>query len=103
MRDVTFRFGLPALLAALLTAGTCTATTDPGGLLGINATVEFAQVGSGCWTLAASDGARYEPLDLPKEFRQNGVEVRVRLDEVDNVASTCMVGRVVEIIEIRRS
>lgn len=97
------RLGLVVFLATVLTGTSCSLTTDPGGVFGISATVQFAQVGSGCWTLVASDGTVYEPLDLPEDLQQDGVRVRVWLEEVDNLASTCMVGQIVEITEIRRS
>lgn len=97
------RFGLTTFLAALLTAGTCSATTDPGGVFGIQATVQLAQVGGGCWTLVASDGVRYEPINLPQDLQQDGVRVHVWMDAVDDLVSTCMVGRIVEITRIRRN
>lgn len=97
------RLGLVVFLATVSTGASCSLTTNPGGVFGISVTVQFAQVGSGCWTLVASDGTVYEPLDLPEDLQQDGVRVHVWLEEVDDLASTCMVGPIVEITEIRRS
>ena len=97
------RPGLAGFLVASLTGATCSVTTGPGGPFGISATVQFAQVEGGCWTLVTSEGTVYEPLDLPKELQEVGLRVRVWIEDVEDVASICMVGQVVEITEIRRA
>jgi hypothetical protein len=44
----------------------------------------------------------YEPLHLAEEFRQDGLKVTFVARPRPEMASVCMVGRIVEIISIRR-
>ena len=92
-------FGLLLVVAAAPTFS-CSSGTDPGTQL-VAATVQFVQVEGGCWTLLTSDGERYLPRVLPEEFRQDGLPVFVRFEVRPDMGSTCAVGDVVEIEQIR--
>jgi hypothetical protein len=48
-----------------------------------------------------SDRVQYLPLNLPDQFRQDGLAVRAELQRRDDHGSYCMVGPVVEILSIR--
>ena len=91
--------GLAVLLLATSVAA-CGSSTEPEEVT-VQATVEFLQVEGGCWSLLASDGTRYEPIDLPESFRQDGLEVEATLELINDVGSVCQVGRIVEIEDIR--
>lgn len=86
---------------AVVSAVSCSNTAEPGSTQ-IVGTVEFLNVEGGCWTLLASDGARYEPVDLGEEFREDGLQVSVTVRSLEEVASVCQVGKIVEIESIRR-
>ena len=70
---------------------------QPNQVLAIDATVKhLSTVEGGCWTLETQRG-RYEPVDLPAEFRVAGKPVRVVLRAADGWASFCMVGAIVHV------
>lgn len=68
----------------------------------VDATVTFMNLEGGCWTLAADDKT-YEPINLTAEFREDGLPVRAALKPRTDVATTCMVGEIVEVLSIRRA
>lgn len=86
---------------AVVSAVSCSNTTEPD-LTQVVATVEFLNVEGGCWSLLASDGVRYEPVDLGEEFREDGLQVTATVRPLAEVASVCQIGKIVEIESIRR-
>ena len=70
-------------------------------IAGVNATVEFLQIEGGCWALKIGNELN-QPLNLPAEFRQDGLAVRVVLQPAENVGSVCMIGPIVRIVSISR-
>jgi hypothetical protein len=77
------------------------ASTDDATITG-DGTVRFQEIEGGCWSIVAADSAVYEPLHLAEEFRQDGLKVTFVARPRPEMASVCMVGRIVEIISIRR-
>jgi hypothetical protein len=67
----------------------------------VNASVEFLSVEGGCWTIEVSEEVHYLPLNLPEEFRRDGLRIRAELLRRDDYGSTCQVGPVVEVLSIR--
>lgn len=65
-----------------------------------DATVRHLEVEGGCWVLEDTEGNRYEPVELSEEHRNDGATVSVVLRPRPDMASTCQVGRLVEIIAI---
>lgn len=86
---------------AIVSAVSCRNATEPVSTQ-IVATVEFLNVEGGCWSLLASDGVRYEPVDLGEEFRADGLRVTATVRPLEDVGSVCQVGKIVEIESIRR-
>lgn len=69
-----------------------------------DASIRFVSLEGGCWTIAPSppnEQVNYLPLNLPEEFRQDGLKVRVEVKRRDDYGSVCMLGPVVEILSIR--
>ena len=73
-----------------------------GGPSAVSASVEFLTLEGGCWTLQVGEDLHYLPLNLPEEFRRDGLKVSVELRRRDDYASVCQVGPVVEVLSIRR-
>ncbi len=73
----------------------------PPGVFVVDGTVRFLPVEGGCWSIEGTNGRRYEPINLPAEFRHDGLPVRAMLKARPDLASVCMVGESVEILEIR--
>jgi len=94
-----------SVVLAFALVGACTSEipTDPlksETHATVNATVEFLNLEGGCWTIAPSEHVYYLPLNLPDQFRQDGLKVRVELLRRDDYGSVCMVGSVVQILSI---
>jgi len=92
------------LASALTSACAASAPTDPlrsNPRAVVNATVQFQTLEGGCWTLEVSQGVSYLPLNLPDQFRQDGLQVQADLVRRDDHASVCMIGPVVEVLSIR--
>ena len=86
---------------AVASAVSCSDTTEPDSTQ-IVATVEFLNVEGGCWSLIAGDGVRYEPVKLAEQFREDGLRVTATVRPLEEVASVCQIGKIVEIESIRR-
>jgi hypothetical protein len=77
--------------------GSITRAEDAMELAG---TMHFIEVERGAWVIRSSDGTQYNPLKLPDEFRVEGLPVTAKLRLRDDIATTAMVGRPVEVVSI---
>jgi hypothetical protein len=93
---------LLALLVALACASVPVEPFESSKRAVVDASVEFLNVEGGCWTIEVGEHVHYLPLNLPEEFRSDGLKIRTELLRRDDYGSTCMVGPVVEVISIRR-
>lgn len=62
-----------------------------------------AELEGGCWYLGAEDGAKYQILGTESELRQIqviGRNVKLKVVAAPNMASTCMIGKIVRIVEV---
>jgi hypothetical protein len=50
----------------------------------------------GCWALETAQGT-LEPINLPADYRRDGLKVRVAYHEASGIATICMIGRTVRI------
>ncbi len=89
--------GLVALALLLLATGSCNGEDDTITVVG---SVEFIQIEGGCWAILDVDQTRYEPINLPEEFRKDGLAVRAVLVPREDLVSTCQIGEIVEILTI---
>ncbi len=106
------RTPLVALLAGmlLLTAAACppTGTDLPGGVVRDGdvvtgtGTVRWFDLEGGFYAIRGDDGKTYDPMNLPPEFREDGVRVRFRAKIRSDMGSFRMVGPIVEVQEITR-
>ena len=63
--------------------------------------VRHAEIEGGVFLIEVADTIRYQPLDLPVAFRQDGLRVRATLRLVDRL-TTAQAGTVVEVLTIVR-
>ena len=89
---------LAFLLSVSLVALGCREVTG-NTLHPAEATVRFVDIEGGCWTIV-HDQRVYSPLDLPAEFRRDGLRVRVIFERRDDYGSICMVGPIVQLLSI---
>ncbi|MBN1362261.1 MAG: hypothetical protein JW993_16825 [Sedimentisphaerales bacterium] len=107
------------LLALVTTLGGCTSATDPGkpettappagdsenppaDTLLITGTVRHIPLEGGFYGIEADNNRRYDPVNLPDEFKQDGLPVACRVRILRSRASFHMWGQLVEIVDIRR-
>lgn len=66
-------------------------------------TVEHLEVEGGVWVIRAEDGSTYNPMNLPPDFRVEGLAVEADAVVRDDLASFKMVGPIVELVRVRRT
>ena len=77
------------------------ATAPQSEILTGSGWIQFVGVEGGCWVIKSADGNRYEPINLSDAFRKDGLAVRYVLKTRPDVATLCMVGRPVEVIDLQ--
>ncbi|MGD8867427.1 MAG: hypothetical protein PVI01_07345 [Gemmatimonadales bacterium] len=73
---------------------------DPSAFV-IDGTVRFLDIEGGCWGIFGDDGVTYEPMGIPREFLEDGLKVRAAVKLRPDLLSTCMIGTIVEVLEIK--
>lgn len=89
-----------ALGLALAALGSC-GPLGPDGFFSGTGTVEFLQVEGGCWSIQ-TETERYEPVNLPEEFEEDGLRVRFEAEVREDLGSICQIGPIIELREIER-
>ena len=79
--------------------GSSTVPLGPHQILTTTATVRYVGVEGGCWNLDTNEG-RFTPLDLPAQYRVDGLQVQVVLRDAPDWADMCMTGPLVQIDHI---
>jgi hypothetical protein len=69
-------------------------------VLASDATIRFVDIEGGCWALITSAG-KYEPIDLPDEFRKDGLAVYVVARGAPDMGSICQMAPLVRLDTIR--
>jgi hypothetical protein len=91
------------LCIAFLLLSSCASTKQyPPGSFTIDGVMHHTNIEGGCWVFRASNGQSYELIgkaakDLLREGLRAEVVVRPRRD----VTSICMVGKILEVVEIK--
>lgn len=63
--------------------------------------MHYVNVESGCWQFVADDSTHYEIAgEKMKPLLQEGLRIRVVARELHGTASTCMVGKLMELVDI---
>ena len=68
----------------------------------VTGTVRYLDLEGGFYGIEADHGTKLDPVNLPEDFRQDGVRVAVRVEELKDRVSTHMWGTLVRIMEIKR-
>lgn len=91
---------LAALFTALLCAVPALATEQPFMITG---RMQHTDLEGGCWYLEADDGERYQITGSEEQLGQihhPGKQVRLRVIRTGGMASICMTGPILKIVEI---
>jgi hypothetical protein len=76
-------------------------STQPDDPLTIVGTVKMVQ-GSHVWSLVSISGTAYQPINLPAEYKKEGITVRVLAKVRPDIAGLRSRGPFIEILEIAR-
>ncbi len=75
--------------------GTLTAASVTG-------TVRYIDLEGGFYGIETDDGAKLDPVNLPAEFQQDGVRLRVQVEPLKDRVSFHMWGTLVRVVSIER-
>lgn len=64
-------------------------------------TISWRSVEGGFFVIEADDGTTYDPINLPAEYRRDGLRVHFEATLRTDLMSTHMAGTLIEITEIR--
>lgn len=111
MRNLTLPAGI--VLAGLAMA--CASTTPDvpwlqavpesavtGSPVRISGRVEHSELEGGFYLIRAVNGTAYDPVNLPDEFQEAGLQVEADVLPQPGAVSTRQVGTIVQVIRIRR-
>ncbi len=68
----------------------------------ISGTVRYLEIEGGFYGLVADDGTKYNPINLPAEYKKNGLRVKFAVREKKGVVSFRMWGKIVEVVKIQK-
>jgi hypothetical protein len=86
-------------LSALLTQS-CSA--DSGDNFSVTGTIVFLSFEGGFYGIKGDDGRSYDPINLPVEFRKEGMRIRFEAKELRDRASFHMWGTIVELVHVQK-
>lgn len=89
---------LPIFFLALIS---CAPTKEyPAGLV-LKGVMHFTDIEGGCWVFKADDGQAYELIGKDvKRLQKDGLRAEIFVRPRTDLASICMMGKIVEVIEI---
>jgi hypothetical protein len=99
----TVRLDRVLLIALLLLFSACASTKQyPPGSFTIDGVMHRTNLEGGCWVFRAADGQSYELIgDAAKDLLREGLRAEVVVRPRRDVMSICMVGRIVEVVEVK--
>ncbi len=74
--------------------------SDPSGMK--TGKVTRVEIEGGFWGIIGNDGIKYDPINLPDEFKKDGQPVRFEAKAREDQMSFHMWGRIVEIVKIEK-
>lgn len=78
------------------------APRDSEHLINIVGRVHHLDLEGGVYVIRTGDGAQYRPIELPEEFRVDGLEVEASAKRRDDVMTVDMAGQAIELLDIRK-
>jgi len=88
------------LMVTGLHAPACTSESED--TLVSTGTVVFLSLEGGFYGIKGDDGRNYDPMNLPVEFREDGLRIRFEGKELTDRASFHMWGRIIEIKHVEK-
>lgn len=78
------------------------AAEQPEDVLRLSGTVHHLDLEGGVYVIRTADGTQYRPIELPEEFRVDGLAVEVNARRRDDVMTVDMAGQAIELLDIRK-
>jgi inhibitor of cysteine peptidase len=98
---MTTRLAVAAVLIAMsLLAPACTKYADDTFVS--TGTVVFLSLEGGFYGIKGDDGRNYDPMNLPEDFRKNGLRIRFEAKTLTDRAGFHMWGKIVEIKNVEK-
>lgn len=72
------------------------------GSFEITGEITFKEIEGGFYAIEGNDGRKYDPLNLPEDFRREGLAVKIVAEKKTGVMSARMYGTVIELLEISK-
>jgi len=88
------------VIVSLLTIATSFAAGQPAQTFYLTGYVQYVATEGGFYGIIGDDGKRYQPTNLPRKFRKDGMPVGFEARLRDDVASFIMWGTIIEIKKI---
>jgi hypothetical protein len=77
-------------------------TTGAASTQVVRGTVRYLDVEGGFYGIVTDEGKKLDPVNLPREFQKDGLQIRARVEPVKDLVSVRMWGTPVRIIEVQR-
>lgn len=65
-------------------------------------TVRYLDFEGGFYGLVADDGEKYDPVNLPKEYKKDGLRVKFQVTEKKGMVGVRMWGKIAEVVKIEK-
>jgi len=79
-----------------------TVPTPAEAIIRLTGTVHHLDLEGGVYVIRTEDGTQYRPIELPEEFRVDGLPVEAEATRRDDIMTVDMVGTAVELLDIRK-
>ncbi|HQK83511.1 MAG TPA: hypothetical protein PLK24_06160 [Atribacter sp.] len=97
-RSISFFALISILVVSFLFAG-CVPGSSPNQF-STNGTVTYIDLEGGFYGIIGDNQENYDPINLPDEFQQDGLQVAFTAKYRDDLAGFHMWGRIIEILQI---
>ena len=79
-----------------------TVPTPAEAIIRLTGTVHHLDMEGGVYVIRTEDGTQYRPIELPEEFRVDGLPVEAEVKRRDDIMTVDMAGTAVELLDIRK-
>jgi len=68
----------------------------------ITGTVRYLDLEGGFYALVADNGQKYDPINLPEEYKKDGLRVKFHVKEEKAMVGIHMWGKIVHVVKIKK-